>query len=160
MHLCEGCDGFYLVTSVLILLKKKTELAALQNSYVSCHMSFVKVTRKVPSVVLISQWIRTNGPYPESKFKFCKAVPVFCSILQSLTIRFLCQLFLRAKRCTTCPLLTLSVFSAWFSLYISWHIQYLFFLVFPHQALHNAKSKRGSAYSKYTLTPFTEPLPF
>lgn len=60
VHLCELCCGFSLVTSVLILFKKKQ--AALEDLYVSCQMSSVKVACKVPSVVLISQRMKTNGP--------------------------------------------------------------------------------------------------
>lgn len=87
---------FYLVTSALILLKKKTELAALENSYVSCQMSFVKVTWKVPSVNNFPT-NKDKWSLPWCKFKFC--IAVFCSTLQRhyITVRFLFQLFFKSK---------------------------------------------------------------
>lgn len=53
--------------------EKKMELAALENLYVSCQMSLVKVMWGVPSVVLISQRTKTNGPCLDVNLNF-----VFC----------------------------------------------------------------------------------
>lgn len=58
---------------------KKIELAALENVYVSCQMSLVKVMWEVPSFVLISQRMKTNGPCLDVNLN-----PVFCRTLQGV----------------------------------------------------------------------------
>lgn len=137
----------------LIPFEKKMELAAWENLYASCQMSLVKVMRSMPSVVLISQRMKTNGPCLDVNLN-----SVFCWTSQGVSPpNFFASYFLTTRRYPMCPHMTLYVFSAWVLAYVYQltHPIFICFLSSPS----STRCQKQERLSKYTLPSFTEPLP-